>query len=356
MSPFIYLRGLKHADLTVFGVDKGQKTYYDPQAGYPLPYSSGQQIKRSIMESFMEHLQVSPAPITFVSVVTEKKGKRSLGEGAPLGLCDPSYPDQLIGGYMKADSKEIEEEDKRTIKRRSPLSISALRPLHPSLAGIKVENASFDRSDRPEVHKVIVRDSSNRRLSEDEIVELLKGENRSLFRKWIQDEKRASGLFVYDVAIDLRRLLTVPTNQFEPEISLETIEKLRGQGWTDGETVFGKCLVAPMDEREKIVKALAHALLNWQITSNQARTFSLMETLAIAISDNASKIAGAIRAKLKEDSDRAEPIVDDSIGGVSTFISLAAAGYIRTNLESVDALDQAEAELTKRIMAYVETL
>ncbi len=356
MSSFLYLRGLKHADLTVFGVDKGQKTYYDPQVGYPLPYSSGQQIKRSIMESFMDNLGVQPAPITFISVVTEKKGKQSLGEGAPLGLCDPSYPDQLIGGYMRADSKEIEEEDKRTIKRRSPLSISALRPLHPSLAGIKVENASFDRSDRPEVHKVIVRDSSNRRLSEDEIVELLKGENRSLFRKWIQDEKRASGLFVYDIAIDLRRLLTVPTNQFEPEISPETIAKLRNLGWTDGETVFGKCLVAPAVEREKTVKALTHALLNWQITSNQARTFSLMETLAVAVSDNASKIAGAIRAKLKEDSDRAEPIVDDSIEGVSTFISLAAAGYIRTNLEAVDALEQAEAELTRRIMAYVETL
>jgi hypothetical protein len=139
-------------------------------------------------------------------------------------------------------------------------------------------------------------------------------------------------------------------------VSPDTISKLRNLGWTDGETVFGKCLVVPSAEREKIVKALAHALLNWQITSNQARTFSLMETLAVAISDNASKIAGAIRAKLQETGDKAEPIVDDSIKGVSTFVSLAASGYIRTNLEAVDALEQAENDLTKRMMGYVEKL
>jgi len=195
-------------------------------------------------------------------------------------------------------------------------------------------------------------------MSDDEIVDLLNGIDRSLFRKWIPAEKnkRAGGLFVYDVAIDLRRLFTVPTNQFEPEISPETIESLRSKGWTDGETVFGKCLVAPKAERENMAKALAHALLNWQITSNQARTFSLMETLAVAIGDNASKIAGAIRAKLPEEGNQVEPIVDDSIAGVDTFVTLAAGGYIRTQVESAEALEKAEKELTTRILAYTEKL
>jgi hypothetical protein len=352
MSSFLYLRGLKHADFTVFGVQDGQKTFYDPQFGQQMPYSSGQQVKRSILEQFMEDLGVQPAPTTFVSNVTVKSGKSTLGEGEPLSLCDPSFPDQLIGGYMRAEGGGAT----RTLKRRSPLSISAMRPLHPYLARLYKENITYDRSDRPELHQVIVRGADGRQLSNDEITDLLQGSDRSLRRKWIPENKRAGGLFVYDVAIDLRRLFTVPTNQFEPEISPETIAKLRSLGWTDGETVFGKCLVAPKDEQEKMANALAHALLNWQITSNQARTFSLMETLAIAISDNAGKIAGAIRAKLKEDSDRAEPIVDDSITGVSTFVSLAASGYVRTNLEAVDALDQAEAELVRRILVYAETL
>lgn len=354
MSSFLYLRGLKHADFTVFGVQEGQKTFYDPQFNKYLPYSSGQQVKRSIMELFIDELGVSPAPTTFFSNVTVKNGKPSLGEGEVLSLCDPSFPDQLVGGYMRAEGGG----GTKTIKRRSPLSISAMRPLHPKLAYTHNEGVSFDRSDRPEAHKVVVRAADGRQMEDDEIVALLKGSDRSLYRKWIpmDKNKRAGGLFVYDVAVDLRRLLTVQTNQFEPEVSTETITKLRSVGWTEGETVFGKCLVAPLAERKKIVKALAYALLNWQITSNQARTFSLMETLAVAISDNASKVAGAIRAKLKEDSDRVDPIIDDSISGVSTFVSLAASGYIHTNLEAVDALERAENELAKRIAIYVEAL
>lgn len=352
MSSFLYLRGLKHADFTVFGVQDGQKFYYDPQTRRRQPYSSGQQVKRSIMDAFLEELSTQPAPTTFVSVVTTKSGKSTLSEGEPLSLCDPSYPDQLVGGYMRAEGGGTN----RTLKRRSPLSISAMRPLHPSLAELHNENITYDRSDRPELHKVIVRGTDGKQLNDDEITAMLQGTDKSLRRKWIPDNKRAGGLFIYDVAIDLRRLLTVPTNQYEPEISPDIITKLQNVGWTEGETVFGKCLIAPVEQREKIVKALAYALLNWQITSNQARTFSPMETLAVVISDNANKIAGAIRAKLQEDSDRAEPIIDDSIEGVGTFVSLAASGYLRTNLEAVDALDRAEADLTQRIMAYANTL
>jgi hypothetical protein len=364
MSSFLYLRGLKHAELTVFGVADGQKTYFDYRSrnNRPVPYSSGQQVKRSIMEAFIDYLGVPPAPITFISVVTveKKKGveKKSLGEGAPLGLCDPSYPDQLIGGYMNVDSKESEGADKRTIKRRSPISISAMRPLHPDLAGLNTENASFDRSDRPQAHKVIVRDENGKKLSDDEIFTLLEGQNRSLFRKWIQGESRAGGLFVYDVAIDLRRLFTVATNQFEPEVKPETIARLRDLGWRDGKTVFGDCLIAPKEECEKMAKALAYALLNWRITSNQSRTYSPMETLSVAISDNANRISGAIRVSLgQEEGQKVEPMVDESIEGVSLFVHSAASYHnIRANVTSPYALDQAEAELVRRIMAYVETL
>jgi len=39
-TPFIYLRGLRRAEHTVFAVNDGQKFYYDPQFGYRLSYSS----------------------------------------------------------------------------------------------------------------------------------------------------------------------------------------------------------------------------------------------------------------------------------------------------------------------------
>lgn len=96
-----------------------------------------------------------------------------------------------------------------------------MTPLHPLLASVPKENISFDRSDKPNVHKVVVRDANGNRLTEEQISNLLAGNDRSLYRKWIQDNTRATGLFVYDVAIDLRRLFCVSTNQLEPEITSE---------------------------------------------------------------------------------------------------------------------------------------
>jgi hypothetical protein len=240
----------------------------------------------------------------------------------------------------------------RTLKRRSPLSISAMRGLHPLLAGTYSENASFDRSDRPN-NLVIVRDEKGNELGEDEIIAFLDGKDRSLSRKWIPDNKRATGLFVSDIAIDLRRLFSVTVNSFEPEMSESTIEKLKNEGWIESENVFGKCLVAPKSLRDEWIKGLAKALINWKITSNQARTFSLMDTLAISISDNANLIAGSIRAKLsEEDSDKANPIIDESLKGVNTFITLQAGGFIQTKGETYDALEKAEELLIKLLSDF----
>lgn len=345
-NSFIYLRGLKHVNYTVFCVTDGQKTYYDPQFGMPVPYSSGQQVKRSIINGFTEIIGEKQAPITFVSV-KDKDGK--IGEGEVYSTCNPSYKDLLVGGWMQAKAGGTD----RTLKRRSPLSISALTPLHPLLSGVPYENISFDRSDFPELHKVIVRDSKGNELTDEEIENTLNGSNRSLLRKYIQNNKRATGLFIYDIAIDLRTLFCVSTNQFEPEISKEMIAQLEEKGWKKSENVFGECLVLPKEEREKIIPALAKALINWRITSNQARTFSLMETLAVAISDNANTLAAAIRAKLVDDGlkPKAKPIVDET-AGANLFVTLPCSSYIVTENESADALQKAEAKLVEMMMAF----
>ena len=339
-NSFIYLRGLKHAANAVFCVENGQKSYYDPQFGYQVPYSSGQQVKRSILSTLIELLGTEPSPTTFVFDV---KGK-TLGEGEVLSICDPTYPDQLLGGWMRA----VKEGKERTVKRRSPLSISSMYPLHPLLVSKSKENITFDRSDRPEIHKVKVRDSNGNELNEEQIDALLEGSDRSLLRKWIPENYRATGLFVYDIAIDLRTLFCVSTNQYEPELSKEMIAQLEGKGWKKSKNVFGECLVFPKEEREKIIPALAKALINWRITSNQARTFSLMETLAVAISDNANTLAAAIRAKLIDDGEKpkAKPIVDEN-AGADLFVTLPCSNYIVTENESADALQKAEEELIK---------
>lgn len=337
-SNFIYLRGLKHAENTVFCVENGQKSYYDPQFGFQVPFSSGQQVKRSILSALVEELGVEPAPTTFVFDVKDK----ALGEGEVLSICDPSYPDQLIGGWMRA----VKEGKERTVKRRSPLSISSMHPLHPLLVSKSKENITFDRSDRPEAHRIKVRDAQGNELSDEQIDALLAGTDRSLFRKWIPDNYRATGLFVYDIAIDLRTLFCVSTNQYEPELSKEMIKRLEEKGWVKSKNVFGECLVLPKEERDKVIPALAKALIKWRITSNQARTFSLMETLAVAISDNANTLSGAIRAKLIDEGERpsAKPIIDED-AGAEVFVTLPCASYIVTENESADALNEAVQKL-----------
>lgn len=341
----IYIRTLKRAEHTVFCVADGQKTYYDPQFNRRIPYSSGQQVKRSLIDALSVALNEIPSPTTFLFDVN-KAGE--MKEGEVYATCDPSYADQLFGGWMKAAKGGKD----RTIKRRSPLSISSMRGLHPLLVGVDSENVSFDRSDRPN-NKVIIRNDKGAELNEDQIYELLEGKDRSLSRKWIPDNKRATGLFVQDIAIDLRRLFCVSLNKLEPEITAETEAKLREQGWIETQTVFGACIAAPKTVREKLIPALAHAIINWSITSNQSRTFSLMETLAVSVSGNANKIAGSIRAKLKEEEDnKAQPIIEEEMDGVDSFVTLSAGGYVRTKKESVDALDKAEQALIDQMLAF----
>lgn len=348
----IYVRTLKRAEHTVFSVADGQKTYWDVQFNRKIPFSSGQQVKRSLIDSLCEAINQTPSPTTFVSNVVKVKDKKDIDEGEVYGTCDPTYADQLFGGWMKA-SKAIEGMKKeRTLKRRSPLSISAMRALHPLLAGTNSEKASFDRSERAN-NNVIVRDEKGNQLNEDEIIELIEGKNRSLTKKWLNAADRATGLFVADIAIDLRRLFSVTINSFEPEMSGETIARLNAEGWIESKNVFGPCLVAPKALREEWIKGLAKAIINWKITSNQARTFSLMDTLAISISDNANRIAGSIRAKLsEEDSDKANPIIDESLKGVNTFITLQAGGFIQTKGETYDALEEAEAHLIQLLSDF----
>lgn len=347
-NSFIYLRGCKHAAFTVFCVEEGQKSYYDPQFNVKVPYSSGQQVKRSIMGKLNEVLNVEPSPTEFYFDV-DKKG--ALKEGEVLSSCDPHYVDQLLGGWMRTPKGGKE----KAVKRRSPLSISAMTPLHPLLASVPKENISFDRSDRPNVHKVVVRDANGNVLTDEQVSIFLNGSDRSLYRKWIPDNIRATGLFVYDVAIDLRRLFCVPTNQLEPEITSDMVETLKNDGWKVVNTVFGECLLMPKEQREKIIPAIADALIDWHITSNQARTFSLMETLAIAISDNANTLAAAIRAKLIDGDNnskpKAKPIIDEH-AGAATYVTLPCASYIVTETESADALDKAKQDLVNRMLTF----
>lgn len=351
MRPYIYLRALRQADHTVFAVADGQKTYHDPR--YPRfeqAYSSGQQVKRSILDTLADELGEARAPITFVKVL---KGK-TLGDGEPWSPCDPTYTDQLLGGWMRAQSRTGDKEGGRVIKRRSPLSISAMRPLHPLLARVEEEKAiTFDRRDDAERHPVIVRDAEGRKVSDEEIRVFLDSNNQTLRRlNFVRPQKRAYGLFVHDVAIDLRHLFSVSAAEHDPELDPIMIEKLRAEGWLERD---GR-LVCPAERREQIIPALAHSLLHWAITSNQARTYSPMHTLAVAVSDRANRLGSAIRADLRDDDDglsgpAADPMVVE-VEGAKVFVTPACRATIAGIQADVNALDYAEAEIGNRLLSF----
>lgn len=338
MKPYIYLRALRHVDYSVFSVSDGQKNYYDPIAGQRVAFSSGQQVKRSIIDAALSEMNEQIAPVIFNY---ELKDSKKISEKEALSIADPSYPDQLLGGWMSAAQKSI------PVKRRSPLSISAMRPLHPFLASMYSENMTFDRSSHHGVHKVVVKDGKGNEIDPDTLQEFLTTNQRTLpARKFLQDQKRTGGLFVYDIAIDLRTLFCVSINQTEPELTTEVLEKLKANGWKETQNIFGQCLLCPKERRESIIPALAKALINWRITSNQSRTFSLMETLAITISDNANKIAATIRAKLIEER-KAKPIIDQNIEDTKVFVTLPAESYLLDIEGSADAIEKAEKRLIK---------
>ena len=346
MKPYLYIRGLRAVDHTVFCIQEGQKAYYDPRANFPMAYSSGQQVKRSVLDALSETLDEPRAPITFNYEINSKK---DLDQKEPWSPCDPHYADQLLGGWMRARKGEI------TLKRRSPLSISAMRPLHPFLVRMNSENITFDRSEHPEQHPVRVVSATGHVLTPEEIQDYLKINNRTLTRRhWIPDQKgsnnRTTGLFVYDLAIDLKRLFTLATNQHEPELSPAMLEQLKAEGWES--SADGEFLLCPEERRRTIAEGLAAAIVEWQITSNQARTYSPQTTLALAISENASLIASAIRADLDEENpQRAVPVID-MVPKVDVYTSLTAKAYIQGLSGTADAMEQARLDLEQRLLAF----
>lgn len=342
MKPYLYLRGLKIAEHTVFAVQDGQKTYYDPIHNRSVAYSSGQQVKRSVLDFLAEYTGEMRAPITFNYEINSKD---AIENKEPWSPCDPSYADQLIGGWMRARPGVI------TLKRRSPLSISAMRPLHPLLVSMNSENLTFDRSDKPEQHPVRVLNSAGEELTNEQIENYLQSKQRTLPRRnWIPENTRTTGLFVYDIAIDRSRLFSVAVNQHEPELTKDSLENLKAQGWVLSKN--GERLICPAERREVLINALAKALVEWHITSNQARTYSPQTTLALAVSESASLIASAIRADLnEEDTRKADPIVE-SFDGVETFISLSCKGHVRGVTGAADAMVQAEKRIVELLSDY----
>lgn len=360
MRNYLFIRGLRRADHTVFAVAEGQKTYREPQFGRELPFSSGQQVKRSILDALVQGMGQSRAPVQFQYKLDKKDLKKaSPVEDIALQQLDPRNVDELLGGWMRASGKGTEKEKEDylgVIKRRSPLSISAMHPLHPLLANTEKEKAiSFDRTDDGN-SSVKLLDHDGKPMSSEEMKEYL--EKHSVFlrkAKYVdaRNARRAYGLFIYDIAIDLERLFAVSVDETQPEVDPKYVEDLRQEGWKDHHNTYGPCLVAPKSVRDKVIPALAEALVDWHIASNQARTYSPMETLAVSVSGKANEVNAAIRSRLEMNENgrqKATPILDDRIGELYTY--LPAESYISGVNGDPEALKKAKNSIMEKLQDF----
>ncbi len=358
---FIYVRGLRKVDFTVFCVDNDQKKYWDKIFNAQLPFASGQQTKRSMLELMLEVLNVRHAPLTFNYLTDANKLKQK----EVTQPCNPKYADQLLGGWMSApkkNDKATEDEEtsnaevaEKAYKRRSPLSISALTVIHPLLGSLVNEKSmTFDRSESID-EEIVIKDSKNKILNEDEIRNFLNKNNLSLSkRKLISGKDRANGLFKYDVCIDLRRLFNVSLAINDPEISEDTVKELISLGWTEANTIFGRSLQLPKKFHKEYAEAIAHGIINWQISSNQSRTFDLMPLLSISISNNANEIANSIRADLNDETEKksAYLVIDNKYPNTIIYSTNLLNGYVIGAETSYTAIDDAVTDITNRILEY----
>jgi hypothetical protein len=356
-SSYLYIRALRHADHTVFSVADGQKTYWDPQFGRQLAYSSGQQVKRSILDKLTDLLGTGRAPVEFIYKID--KTKKTINEDIARLSTHPKYADELLGGYMLAEAKGTQKEDDKeasVIKRRSPLSISAMRPLHPLLAGVAREEAiTFDRTGDAN-SSVVLLDENGKQLSLNEMQTKLDEANKVLRKAKFVDTKnqrRAYGLYIYDIAIDLRRLFSVSADLADPEIKTSVRKELEELGWIAGKNAFGPCLTAPKAERDRIIPALAEALLEWSIGSNQARTYAPPEVLAISLGTRVHNVTTAIRAELEFGAERpaAQPVLDNRTGS-DLYVTLHAPERVAGANGNPTALDDARSKLIALLEAY----
>ena len=367
MNDIIYLRGLRYVNHTVFCVEKTQKTYWDNYFKRTVPYSSGQQVKRCIIESVLGQLKLQRSPL-FFGFEVDGEGKKNLKEDVVLSYCDPRHVDLLLAGWLNTNRKskiQIDEANPgadilnyfQTLKRTSPLSISAMLPIHPYAASITAEQISVDRRSDADDQFIFITDEDENVVNCKKPYDFLDEFAPSQFHttKYIEADKnlRVTGMFRYDVAIDLRTLFTVSLSPIERSITEKTEAALRADGWLEHQNQFGPCLLCPDKKRNEIIPALAYSLINWQITSNQSRTFGLPTYIAFAITDQAWEIPEMIRTELSEqDSRQGVSIILDEAFKDKLFVTRGAKAFIDTDLSQPDAIKKAEQRLIQIFSEY----
>lgn len=356
-SKIIVIRTVKRVDFSVFCVDgTGQKKYFDQVFRKYLPFSSGQQVKKSMINHMVNSLGVVKAPLNM---------SYEIGDGDELKQkeitqpCDPRYFDQLSAGWMSKPNKNNDDSDDVEGVRRSPASISAMTALHPLLAGIvKEENMSFNRIE-DDNDNIIVRKRINSSKSEimsvDDVREFLEKNNKKISKnKFIGGGDRVNGIFKQDTVIDLLKLFRVSTRINDSETTPEILQELKEEGWTTYVDEFGReFLELPKQYHEQYADAIANGIVDWMITSNQSRTNDIMPTISVSVSSKANNIDSVYYAEFVDsEMEKVKLVVENNVPDVNTYSTNGLKNFAYGVETSITALSDAAADIKKRILEY----
>lgn len=352
----IFIQGIKHVDLSVFNVSDDTKTYYDMNYNKSLPYSSAQQIKRCFMDNIRYNY---PDDFNFASLEMRYNiSGDEINQKEVLSPADNTCIDQLIGGYMRAkvkgNGKKNKKDDTETITRRSPLSISPMTPFHPEMVSLTTnEKSTMDRSEYNNDNIVFTK--GNKLIDEKEMLDLLEKNNKVISkRKLYNDHRKSSGLFKFNIAIDLERLFRVEVKKHNMEIYPKQVDELKNKGWNEIKIRDRVYLELPKEYHEIYAEAIASSIANFRIKSNQSLNFDLMPTVTIAVSNNANSIAYIYRKDI--DGDNKNKInIDDSIEDVETYNTPLIEEFVKNPLHynySGNALNDFKKSLKNKILEY----
>lgn len=372
----VYVRLIREQEpsvLCVGSVDKKsqQKRYFDPLANSFLAIGTGQQTKYSFINEFLYEQDLSPAPVTFI--VEDKKGDGKISQQVAFTEPDPMHPEALLRGYMKTvkvmkdanggrKKKKDDEEDEadgKTYKRRSPMSFSFYVPWNHRLAGNPQmpNSVSINRSDSAEFHNLYLNEGDRMILFDD--IEDQEIRDRMVARKFDPAPKSMSvGLYTSDIVMDMDRMFSVTDNAIEQEVPDQYLQAMREAGWTEFKhSQYGTMLDMPDDEKQKLIEALAHALLNHRITSNQSANFSLMNVVAVVVSTNANEVKSAVLPVFTRD-DKGKYVFSDieteETDNTKVFVSKSVRNLLPDYAGecSIGAVSNAEAFIADHLRNY----
>jgi len=290
----INILGIKYVELGKFNVGEGgvSKGHYNPIFQKTIPHASGAQVKRNIVDDVLYNMS---EPHSNCEIVYKMDGKEDIAKMDP----NPNNLETLLRGVMRTDLGLTQE---------SPFSIGALVPLHPLLSNFFKNKGAFDRR-KTENSKITIKIPSNSSNEDDSFLDATSQEaidkidnsilSKLKAQKYLDEEKLVTGIFKYNIEIDLENLFSYSILSYRKEINNEIEEELLASGWIYNSKKTK--IVLPKNRRDEIIPAIAESIIHWKINSNQSRNYSPLDTFAIAISHKAYEVGEAITAELEGD-------------------------------------------------------